>query len=111
MDAAVGLAIVPSRSGGLVGAIYGSGHLVGGVAGAAATLGGAASGVGGVGGVAVLPYTGFSLIWCVLLAAMFFAVGTSLLHAAHTLGRLRRGDRPECVPATLSGNQSHDPAD
>ncbi len=80
--------------------MYGSGHLAGAVAGAAVALGGG-----------TLPFTGFSLVWWVLLAAMLFAVGTSLLHVAHVVDRMRRRDRPEYVPATLSGNQSHDPAD
>jgi hypothetical protein len=45
-----------------------------------------------------LPYTGLSLLWTVLLAATFVAVGASLLRASYVLRRIRVHDRPEYVP-------------
>jgi len=83
--------------------MYGHTQLAGGVAGATTTLGGA------------LPFTGLSLVWWVLLAATLIAVGASFWRAGHAVGRVRRGDRPECVPNVSRGYtsriQSHDPAD
>ena len=72
--------------------MYGHPHATAGVLGATATISTSALPF-------TLPFTGLSLVWWVLIAATLILVGASLLRTSHALDRIRRGDRPECVPA------------
>jgi len=70
--------------------MYGHFHATAGVLGATVTVGTSTLPF-------TLPFTGLSLVWWVLIAATLVLVGASLLRTSHALGRIHRGDRPECV--------------
>jgi glycosyltransferase involved in cell wall biosynthesis len=94
LDSAVNVAFPARSRRALVGKgtrMYGHAHVTSGVAGATAVGGTAAGGT--------LPLTGLSLVWWLLLAATLILVGATLLRMGHAVGRIRRGDRPDCLPA------------